>query len=82
MSEVTWNFELGEQAECDNCGEKWHAYLLQPIRDFAQRVEPGSICPAGECPKCFALCYLIPDEAKFGVLPERRRETRPYATGS
>lgn len=32
--------------------------VCNEIRDLAERVEAGAEVPAGECPKCGALCYL------------------------
>ena len=53
---------------CDNCGAAWRFEQLTVIQDFGQRVEPGNICPAGECPDgdCGALCYLVlSDKPRF-----------------
>ncbi len=42
---------------CNNCGAGWSDDQATPIRDYCERVEPGGIVPAGECPSCGALCY-------------------------
>lgn len=47
---------------CDNCGKIWTSEeIREPIRDLAQRVDPGGVVPAGECkgPECGALCYPV-----------------------
>jgi hypothetical protein len=46
---------------CNNCGKIWKEKDLKEIQDYYQRVEPGGQVPAGECPKCSALCYPHPD---------------------
>jgi len=43
--------------ECQDCGQHWTEENLEPIRDVFQRVAPGEIMPAGECPECGALCH-------------------------
>jgi hypothetical protein len=45
-------------AECQDCGEAWHIDHVKEAQDLAQRVSPGEIVPAGECPSCGALCHL------------------------
>jgi len=46
---------------CDNCGRHWDQCELQAIKNYFQRVEPGSIVPSGQCPDkdCGALCYPL-----------------------
>ena len=58
-----------EQARCENCGSKftlpdsgdWYD-ILHPAENLSERVAPGEIMPAGECPVigCGALCHLVP----------------------
>lgn len=55
--------------QCDNCGERYSDVDLHPIQDLEQRIDPGSVVPSGECPKCGALTYI--DTAEDG-----RRENR------
>ena len=43
---------------CQNCEWTGKPPELNEIEDFASRVYPGEPCPAGECPKCGALCHL------------------------
>jgi hypothetical protein len=46
-------------SECGNCEWKGRPTIeLQAVPDLAQRLDPGSVVPSGECPKCGALCYL------------------------
>ena len=40
---------------CPNCGHACHERDATPISDIFERVEPGEIMPAGECPLCGAL---------------------------
>lgn len=50
--------------KCDNCGETYpSAAALNPISDIDQRLDPGSIVPAGECPSCGALAYYDDEHA-------------------
>jgi len=44
---------------CDNCGHQWRQSDLEEPKDIWQRLDPGAEVPAGECPACGALCYLI-----------------------
>lgn len=51
-------------ATCDNCGGQFDLDLIVPLescRDLGERLDPGSVVPAGECPECGAFCYLDPD---------------------
>ncbi len=49
--------------ECQNCDEKFtEGELINPIPDIGQRVAPGEPMPAGECPKCGALCHEVESE--------------------
>lgn len=45
--------------ECQNCACRWIESELQPIEDIFERVAPGEVMPAGECPSCGALCHQI-----------------------
>ena len=56
--------------ECGNCGryfkEDQLVHVFPDIPDLAQRVEPGGVVPAGECPECGALAYPRRDDiARF-----------------
>lgn len=46
---------------CGNCGKSWTDYELEhqfpDIPDLIERIEPGGVVPAGECPTCGALVY-------------------------
>lgn len=56
--------------ECDNCLWTGHTDELRPIQDLAERVTPGGIVPAGECPECGALAYLSEGPDPKGEQPE------------
>lgn len=47
---------------CDNCGAIYHENHLAEIKKYSERVDPGSVVPAGACPDCEALCYLLLDD--------------------
>lgn len=51
--------KVSKSTECANC--EWSGMVGQThvIKDLASRLEPGNIVPAGECPECGALCYLV-----------------------
>lgn len=47
---------------CSNCGwsgfyDSLGATLIQ-IADLGERLDPGSVVPAGECPECGCFAYL------------------------
>lgn len=48
--------------ECANCDWKGAVEEVEQIQHFWERVEPGEIMPAGECPKCGALAHLVKRE--------------------
>jgi predicted nucleic acid-binding Zn-ribbon protein len=46
--------------ECNNCGEIFADDQIKPlseVKDLAQRLDPGSEVPSGECLVCGALTY-------------------------
>lgn len=47
------------ECECQNCGATWFQSELKPIEHLFERVSPGEIMPAGECPDCGALCHIV-----------------------
>jgi len=44
---------------CDNCEWTGLANDLLPISNFDQRVPPGELVPAGECPECGCLAHIV-----------------------
>lgn len=47
-------------ARCDNCEQTSSYYTpLQEVEALAERLDPGAIVPAGECPECETFCYLV-----------------------
>jgi hypothetical protein len=42
---------------CQNCNNVLPIDELKPIKHAEQRIEPGEIMPAGECPQCGGLCH-------------------------
>lgn len=48
--------------QCDNCGAvRPEDELIEPAHLW-ERLDPGSEAPAGECPDCGALAYLVKEE--------------------
>ena len=52
---------MSRRVECGDCD--WTGTEddidLGSVEDLLQRIDPGSEVPAGECPKCGALCYVL-----------------------
>jgi len=47
------------EATCDDCG--WvggRSEVTWPPKDLADRLDPGGVVPAGDCPDCGAFTYL------------------------
>lgn len=49
-------------AECQNCDWEGLESELYLLADVHQRVAPGEVMPAGECPECGAVAHLKDDE--------------------
>lgn len=62
--------ELRDLCACDDCGWTGALEETQPIYDFWSRVEPGGIMPAGECPRCGVLAYLLTRPNRVAVMVE------------
>lgn len=72
--------ERDARCECDNCGWTGHESDMPDgisgIDDLYDRIDPGSEVPAGECPECHALAYVVeadnqyeqPDPVKAALL--------------
>jgi len=45
--------------KCDNCDRQLQRSELDPIQRLEVRVEVGGEMPAGECPYCGCLAYLV-----------------------
>jgi hypothetical protein len=62
---IAWNYAHGRDylCQCDNCMERMRSGCLTPISDAEQRLTPGEETPAGQCPNCWGLVYVI-DEAR------------------
>ena len=56
-----YEFE-GPMCRCDNCGAIIEFDQVEAVRDVVQRLTPGEEVPAGECPSCYALAYIIKPE--------------------
>jgi DNA-directed RNA polymerase subunit RPC12/RpoP len=58
---------------CDNCGKRYEReeelrFVFPAIPGLAERLDPGGIVPAGECPECGALVYLEDQPVRVLVL--------------
>lgn len=59
---------IGQMCKCDNCN--WSGPQIDlgcelgDIPDLGLRLDPGGEVPAGECPECGALAYLIKEVKK------------------
>lgn len=52
--------------KCDNCdwtGDQAEAKPLSIAAGLGVRLDPGSVVPAGECPKCGSFAYIWPPTA-------------------
>ena len=49
---------------CQNCANGFAENKLREIREISERVMPGEIMPASECPSCGALCHAPLAEAE------------------
>lgn len=80
MSTITISQNYGHEDEflclCDNCGETLSSSDLAPIKDCQERLTPGCETPAGECPHCYALAYVV----KPTVLANRGAERQGGAS--
>lgn len=50
---------------CDDCGRRWaedEIKSLVEVHHLGERLDPGSVVPSGECPRCGAFCYRIEKE--------------------
>lgn len=50
--------------QCDACGHECKIGEVEMISDFEERVAPGEICPAGECPECGSLMHFKTDKTE------------------
>lgn len=55
-------------AECQNCDWSGAIESCKPVQRLHERVAPGEPMPAGECPKCGALCQPVENEDVIRVL--------------
>ncbi len=47
---------------CDNCDWEGGEEKLDDVCDLFERVHPGDVMPAGQCPECQALCFVSSDQ--------------------
>ena len=59
MTEIYMHYhDESAMCECGGCGHECTMGGVEMISDFEERVAPGEICPAGECPECGSLMHL------------------------
>lgn len=44
---------------CDDCAWQGTDSQLKPIQHLEERIDAGGVVPAGQCPECGALAYLV-----------------------
>ena len=70
---------MGTKVKCDNCDWEDRAAAMpktwEMMSNLHERVEPGGEVPAGECPKCKALCYVVKDEPPWEKIAEEFGDT-------
>ena len=59
MSEVNRLCDDGAAVECGACEWAGTGADLDLMTDFEERVTAGEVCPAGQCPDCGALAYVV-----------------------
>ena len=58
---------------CDNCGQRYDhedqlKHVFPDIPGLLERLEPGGVVPAGECPACGALAYPERPQVRVAIL--------------
>lgn len=77
MTECYIQHEDGRtQCKCDNCGFACTAGELHMIADIQERLTPGGVVPAGQCPGCGALSYLV--KAGIAVILHKHMSGHSY----
>ncbi len=54
--------KVSEMFNCDNCDWEGGEEKLDDVCDLFERVHPGDVMPAGQCPECQALCFVSSDQ--------------------
>lgn len=84
--------DIDKLCRCNNCDweglESKLGLSLGEIRHLAERLDPGAVVPAGECPipDCRAFAYLVPEPSKYHLLivgspVDGLRHFGPFETG-
>lgn len=64
------------RARCDDCRRVWDADELNEPKDLMQRLDPGGVVPAGQCPTCGALAYPLIERADAEAYSEDETRTQ------
>ena len=84
--EVDFRAQLDESHDdlpvaCNSCEWEGRFQDVNPIKSIGDRIAPGEIVPAGECPKCGCLAHLTTDKVTFTLVDQADPEAPPV-TGS
>jgi hypothetical protein len=67
MSQLEKQAPLDRPVTCANCEWMGTESRLREISDFWGRVDVGGEMPAGECPECQALAYLVYEDNPYAA---------------
>ena len=67
MSQLGKPAPLERRVACANCEWSGRESQLREISDFWGRVDVGGEMPAGECPECQALAYLVDEDNPYAA---------------
>lgn len=59
---------------CDNCDWTGPASGLDDISDVQERLDPGGVVPAGQCPACGALAYAQPTATETAAITRAKEQ--------
>lgn len=82
--EVDFRTQLDESHDdlpvaCNNCEWEGRFQDVNPIKSIGDRISPGEIVPAGECPKCGCLAHLTTDKVTFSLVDQADPKAPPVA---
>lgn len=70
--------EKPARVECANC--EWTGTDLDvdlaDVEDLFERIDPGSEVPAGECPKCGVLAYIVDEDNVYAAGEQKIKAQR------
>jgi predicted RNA-binding Zn-ribbon protein involved in translation (DUF1610 family) len=63
MTQTQLQPDDGIPCVCGDCNKEFNSQDLDMVDDFEERVSPGEIVPAGQCPDCGALAHYRDQKA-------------------